>query len=125
MRLKQEVGHGNVFSKQGLVCAAADGCKRKGSMRTLEVNMFKRPATQRTQTTKNERELRQLYSIRLDQVMAVLLKHVCSLNLAHSYSGTAQSMKTKTKLESMNTNTFESMKYCQNDIYREHTDFFC
>lgn len=34
---------------------------------------------------KNERELRQLYSIRLDQVMAVLLKHVC-------YSGTAQSM---------------------------------
>lgn len=41
---------------------------------------------------KNERELRQLYSIRLDQVMAVLLKHVCSVNLFHGYSGTAQSM---------------------------------
>lgn len=74
-------------------------------MHTLEVNMFKRSATQRTQMRKNERELRQLYSIRLDQVMAVLLKHVCSVNLFHGYSGTAQSMNTKTKLESMNTNT--------------------
>lgn len=52
--------------------------------------MFKRSATQRTQKRKNERELRQLYSIRLDQVMAVLLKHVCSVNLFHGYS--AQSM---------------------------------